>query len=70
MGFPVPLTNWIEQLITQSQELLSNTTWLKPNTVEELVSKIKTEERAGQLLWMFINIEKFKRIYFSKNWKW
>ncbi|MEQ6125080.1 asparagine synthase (glutamine-hydrolyzing) [Pseudotenacibaculum sp. MALMAid0570] len=70
VGFPVPLTKWFENLETQAKQLLENASWLKVGVVEDLIKKSKTETRAGQILWMFINIELFKRNYFHKEWRW
>jgi asparagine synthase (glutamine-hydrolysing) len=70
VGFPVPLTNWFPSLIELSNELLKNSNWLHSDKLSSLQLELKTNPRAGQLLWMFINIEKFKRKYFNKLWKW
>ncbi|MBM1105251.1 asparagine synthase (glutamine-hydrolyzing) [Aurantibacter crassamenti] len=70
VGFPVPLTQWFENLEEMARKLLTKSSWLKPGVIEELISKSKTETRAGQILWMFLNIELFKRQYFSKEWRW
>jgi asparagine synthase (glutamine-hydrolysing) len=70
IGFPVPLTEWFENLESLAKELLPNANWLKEGVVNDLIEKSKTESRAGQILWMFINIEIFKRNYFNKQWKW
>ncbi|WJJ97090.1 asparagine synthase (glutamine-hydrolyzing) [Algibacter luteus] len=70
IGFPVPLTEWFENLESLATELLPNAEWLKKGVVYDLIKKSKTEPRAGQILWMFINIELFKRNYFDKQWKW
>lgn len=70
VGFPVPLTEWFENLEDLANDLLVNCSWLKAGVVADLISKSKTEVRAGQILWMFINIELFKKQYFHKNWKW
>jgi asparagine synthase (glutamine-hydrolysing) len=70
IGFPVPLTEWFENLESLAKELLPKANWLKEGVVEDLIAKSKTEARAGQILWMFINIELFKRNYFEKDWKW
>ena len=69
MGFPVPLTNWLPELITLAENLLSNATWVRNNEIHDLISEIKLEKRSGQLLWMLLNVEMFKQKYFSKNWK-
>ena len=70
IGFPVPLTEWFDNLETLAKELLPTANWLKEGVVNDLIEKSKTESRAGQILWMFINIELFKRNYFNKQWKW
>ncbi|MBD0779702.1 asparagine synthase (glutamine-hydrolyzing) [Maribacter sp. ANRC-HE7] len=70
VGFPVPLTEWFENLEYQARNLLSKCSWLKEGVVEELILKSKKEVRAGQILWMFINIEIFKKNYFTKEWQW
>ncbi|NNC50728.1 MAG: asparagine synthase (glutamine-hydrolyzing) [Flaviramulus sp.] len=70
IGFPVPLTEWFDNLESLANELLPNANWLKEGVVNDLIKKSKTESRAGQILWMFINIELFKRNYFNKQWKW
>ena len=70
VGFPVPLTNWFKNLEELAKELLSDANWLKDGAVEALIKRSKKEFRSGQILWMFINIEIFKRQYFHKKWEW
>tara|TARA_R110002094_G_scaffold102531_3_gene102273 strand:+ start:801 stop:2615 length:1815 start_codon:yes stop_codon:yes gene_type:complete len=70
IGFPVPLTDWFDNLESLAKELLPNANWLKDGVVLDLIKKSKTEARAGQILWMFINIELFRKNYFNKSWKW
>lgn len=70
VGFPVPLTEWLNNLENLAKELLTETTWLKEGVVNDLLEKSKQEARAGQILWMFINVEIFKRQYFHKEWRW
>lgn len=70
VGFPVPLNNWFSNLENLAKENLLESNWLKKEAIEDLIFKIKDEERAGQILWMFLNIEFFKDNYFNKNWKW
>jgi len=70
IGFPVPLTNWFSNLEKIARELLYNSTWLKDGVLENLISKSRKEDKAGQILWMFINIELFKKNYFQKDWRW
>jgi asparagine synthase (glutamine-hydrolysing) len=70
VGFPVPLTEWFSNLEILAKELLPKANWLKEGVIDNLIEKSKIESRAGQILWMFINIELFKKNYFNKNWKW
>lgn len=72
MGFPVPLTNWLPDLLIKSNNILKEATWLNKNSIDYLQKEIENtnSERAGQMLWMFLNIEIFIQLYFNKNWKW
>lgn len=72
MGFPVPLTQWYSGLQSIANRELKDADWLKTGAVTSLSENIKdsTNDRSGQLLWMFCNIELFKKKYFSKTWKW
>ena len=70
IGFPVPLTEWFENLEILANELLPKANWLRTDVVDKLIKQSKTESRAGQILWMFINIELFRKNYFQKDWRW
>jgi asparagine synthase (glutamine-hydrolysing) len=70
VGFPVPLTEWMPDLETMAKEHLSQAFWLKKNMIDDLINDIGKDERSGQLLWMFLNIELFRLKYFNKNWVW
>lgn len=70
VGFPVPLTKWFVNLEEMAKKLLTNVFWLKEGTLNDLLEKSKKEPRAGQVLWMFINIEIFRKKYFFKDWEW
>lgn len=70
MGFPVPLTHWYEDLRVIAVQLLQDADWLKENSLEMLINDLKCDPRAGQLLWMFVNIQKFHNMYFNKKWLW
>ena len=70
VGFPVPLSEWFSQLEQLANKILPNASWLKAGVVDYLVNRSKKEARAGQILWMFINIELFKNAYFQKEWRW
>lgn len=69
MGFPVPLNMWIQPIQSMAKEILSNVKWIKPNQLETLISDCDFLNQSGQVLWMFINIELFRRQYFEKEWR-
>jgi asparagine synthase (glutamine-hydrolysing) len=70
VGFPVPLNDWFTSLEVLANKHLLNTNWLKKEALKELIKRSRSEERAGQILWMFLNIEFFKETFFNKKWKW
>ena len=70
IGFPVPLTNWFDNLEIIAIRELSNVFWLKKGALEELIEKSRTQPLAGQILWMFINVELFYKNYFLREWRW
>ena len=70
VGFPVPLDNWITDLDNMSNEFLSKASWLNTKKLDNLLLKLKQENRTGQITWMLINVELFKQEYFNKKWTW
>ena len=70
VGFPVPLTEWFDNLEEMANQLLPSASWLKKDTLNSLISMSKKEVRAGQVLWMFVNIEVFRKKYFFQEWEW
>lgn len=68
-GFPVPLNNWFPELEQLARNIIVNSTWIKVEALNELFNDCMENERAGQLLWMFLNIEIFRNIYFNKEWR-
>ena len=70
VGFPVPLSNWFPNLIEQARTLLSGANWLKKQELDNLINEVQKEPRAGQLLWMFLNVEMFRKRYFEVDWRW
>lgn len=70
VGFPVPLTEWFSNLEELARELLPGVSWLKKSSMNELLLMSKNDVRAGQVLWMFLNIAFFEKQYFQKDWEW
>ncbi|MDB4543278.1 asparagine synthase (glutamine-hydrolyzing) [bacterium] len=70
VGFPVPLNKWLVRLEEMLEENLSEAPWLNHQRLADLIDESRHNVRSGQILWMFINIEKFRKLYFNKNWKW
>lgn len=70
IGFPVPLNGWYPRLEEFAKIELNETEWLKHKSVKELCQDLNQTDRSGQILWMFINIELFNKIYFNKEWRW
>jgi asparagine synthase (glutamine-hydrolysing) len=69
VGFPVPLNNWIKELEVLAKKTLQNAYWLNTNMIDSLLSDSKKNFRAGQIIWMFINIELFREKYFNRKWR-
>lgn len=65
VGFPVPLNLWMSELRTMAETLLKDAYWLNCERLEDLIVDCKNNERSGQILWMFINVELFRRMYFE-----
>lgn len=70
VGFPVPLSDWFNFFDNKAMEILQDTDWLKKGVVKSLIQNCKNDIRSGQILWMFINIELFRKAYFTKTWLW
>ena len=69
MGFPVPLNDWFEELSSMAEQLLRDSAWFDSNELDNLLKECRENVRAGQLLWMFINVEVFRKMYFEKEWR-
>lgn len=67
-GFPVPLNDWQVRLERKATMLLSDACWLKQDSLGGLLEESQRSDRSGQMIWMFINIELFRRKYFEKSW--
>jgi asparagine synthase (glutamine-hydrolysing) len=70
VGFPVPLNDWISELTTMAMHELKYAPWLKTQLIPDLLQACKSSPRAGQIVWMFLNVEKFRKQYFEKQWTW
>src|SRR5690606_37228316 len=72
VGFPVPLTGWWPRIVDLANARLGIVDWLDNDVITDLITEIKFQdsERAGQLLWMFLNIDMFEKKYFKKKWTW
>lgn len=69
VGFPVPLDKWIEKLADEANELLKDAFWLKHEKIDEMINECGKINRGGQILWMLINVELFRKMYFNKEWR-
>ncbi|SDZ32746.1 asparagine synthase (glutamine-hydrolysing) [Proteiniborus ethanoligenes] len=70
MGFPVPLNEWIKKLEEEAKQILKDAYWFKVDRLDEMILEAKKDVRTGQIIWMFINIELFRKKYFDKSWLW
>ena len=69
MGFPVPLDKWINDLTIEAKGILKEAYWLDVGQLDKVISECRKMDRGGQVLWMLINVEIFRRIYFEKEWR-
>lgn len=69
VGFPVPLDKWIDELATEAKDILKNASWLDAEKLDEVIGVCGRINRGGQILWMLINIELFRKMYFYKEWR-
>lgn len=69
MGFPVPLNTWFEELKEMGIELLKDSSWFDYTQLEKLYEDCRKNVCSGQLLWMFINVELFRKMYFEREWR-
>ena len=69
MGFPVPLSPWFNDLKDLSK-ILDESSWLNRNNFNQYLLNLSKSDigRKGQILWMLINVELFRREYFDKKW--
>ena len=70
VGFPVPLNHWFSYLKELTYDEMDCFPWFKYDKIDEFMKSVTNSERSGQILWMFLNITKFYKIYFSRKWTW
>ena len=70
VGFPVPLSEWFHNLEQIARDILPKAPWLNQGIINDLIDESRSGIRSGQVLWMFINIEIFRKKYFLKDWEW
>ena len=69
VGFPVPLDKWIDDLATEAKGILKDADWLKTEKLDEIIAECNVIAHGGQILWMLINVELFRKMYFLKEWR-
>ena len=69
MGFPVPLNEWYGEMEDMAKKLLPESGWFAYKKLDELLEDCRNNVRSGQLLWMFVNVEIFRKLYFEKEWR-
>ena len=70
VGFPVPLNHWFSYLKELTYDEMDCFPWFKYDKIDEFMKSVTNSERSGQILWMFLNITKFYKIYFNRKWTW
>mgnify|MGYP000209034577 CR=1 FL=1 len=70
IGFPVPLDDWFGSIEKLARKVLIDADWLKTDKLDSLLIECKEESISGQIIWMLINIELFRKKYFKKEWRW
>lgn len=70
VGFPVPLAAWEKELLAIARRELRGACWLKDIfEVEELIRECLLLPQGMQIIWMFINIQLFYKLYFNRTWE-
>ena len=63
------LNTWFEKLKERGINHLTDSNWFDYTQLETLCEDCKKNIRSGQLLWMFVNVELFRKMYFEKEWR-
>ena len=69
VGFPVPLSEWHDVIASMCHEYLDDAPWLKNHDVDGLIKDCKTLRIGDQIMWMFVCMGVFYRMYFEKEWR-
>lgn len=69
MGFPVPLNRWNCELRKMAYQYLNDCQWFQSGKLEDFLADCTKETMGSQILWMFLNIEIFYRLYFLREWR-
>lgn len=69
VGFPVPLNQWISNLSIKAKDILKDANWINTSRLDDMILECQKMSRGGQILWMLINIEMFRKKYFNKEWR-
>ena len=69
VGFPVPLDLWYIEILPQAKSLLEEACWIDRDQIDEITNECKQIYRGAQIMWMLMNIEVFRKMYFDKEWR-
>ncbi len=69
VGFPIPLNRYFVSLEDYGEKLLRESETFSAGPCTDLISDLKQLRLPAQSLWMLINIEKFRKMYFEKSWR-
>ena len=70
VGFPVPLMLWDNSLYAMLRQGAKEKIWLKEQSAEKLIDTCRQYKNGNQIIWMFLNMELFYGLYFTKDWRW
>lgn len=70
VGFPVPLAAWTDCLLEIARRELRGASWLKNAVnVEEILRECLSLPQGAQVIWMFVNVQLFYKLYFYEKWE-
>lgn len=65
----LPLNQWISNLSVKAEDILKDANWINTSRLDDMILECQKMSRGGQILWMLINIEMFRKKYFNKEWR-